>query len=411
MASSKIDLTSSDPVATGFDPARLQRLDDHLARYVDGGRIAGWQVAIERGGQLAHHTTYGNRSVEDDVAWTDDTIVRLFSMTKPITSVAVMMLFEEGHFHLKNPIAKFIPSFASTPVFRSGTPALPVTEAQTEQIAIWHLLTHTSGLTYGFHHAHPTDAIYRQRGFEFGAPEGLDLAGVCDLYASMPLLFQPGTGWNYSVATDVLGRLVEVVSGMPLDEFFRTRIFEPLGMVDTHFRVPDDKQDRRATLHYRDPATRKATKMGTGAFGKGEVLSGGGGLHGTMADYLRFCRMLLNGGELDGVRILSPRTIRYMTQNHLPGGVDLETFGRGTFAESANDGVGFGLGFSVAIDPVHNKVPDSVGSYGWGGMASTTFWCDPVEDMAVVFLTQLVPSGTYPFLPYLHQLVTQSLTA
>ena len=373
------DLVAADPTSLGFDPDRLRRIDDHLARYVDGGRIAGWQVAVERSGQLAHHATYGMRDMESGEPWRDDTIVRLFSMTKPITSVAVMMLLEEGHFQLKDLVSKFIPSFGSTPVFRSGSAALPITEPQTEKMRIWHLLTHTSGLTYGFHNAHPTDAIYRKNGFDLGGPSDLDLAGICDRFASMPLVFQPGTQWNYSVATDVLGRLVEVVSGMDLDEFFRTRIFEPLGMVDTHFRVPDDKQDRRAQLYMRDPKTRKARRMSAGGFGRGGYFSGGGGLHGTMADYLRFCRMLLNGGELDGARLLSPRTVRYMTTNHLPGGVDLETIGRGTFAESANDGVGFGLGFSVALDPVHNKVPDSVGSFGWGGMASTTFWCDPIS--------------------------------
>lgn len=405
------DLSSSaDPASLGFDADRLRRIDDHLARYVVDGKLAGWQVAVTRRGEIAHHSTHGQRDLASGAEWSDDTIVRLYSMTKPITSVAAMMLYEEGGFQLKDPVSKYIPSFASTPVYRTGSFQAPVTDPQVEPMRIWHLLTHTSGLTYGFHYAHATDAIYRANGFEWGNPEGLDLEACCDRWASMPLAFQPGTEWLYGVSTDVLGRIVEVVAGMPLDAFFRTRIFEPLGMTDTDFWVPDDKRDRFAQLYFRDASTKKAAPMPADPLTESpKMLTGGGGLCGTMTDYLRFCQMLLNGGELDGHRILSPRTVAYMTTNHLPGDADLEQYGRPLFAETTFDGVGFGLGFSVMTDTASNRVLGGPGSYSWGGAASTVFWNDPAEELSVVFLTQLLPSSTYPLRPYLQQLVYQSL--
>lgn len=402
--------TTTDAGALGFDPARLQRIDHHFARYVDEGRLAGWQVAVMRNGQLAHHTTYGKRNLETDTDWTPDTIARLYSMSKPITSVAAMILHEEGHFQLKDPVAKFIPAFAETPVFRGGSFRAAVTEPQTEPMRIWHLLTHTSGLTYGFHNSHATDAIYREAGFEWGNPPGLDLAACCDAWAGLPLVFQPGSEWNYGVSTDVLGRVVEVVSGQPLDVFLRERILDPLGMDDTDFWVPEEKRDRFAELYYRNPATRQATKMPAPALtSRPTMLGGGGGLCGTAADYLRFAQMLLNRGELGGVRILGSRTVDYMTRNHLPGNADLEVYGRPLFAETTFDGVGFGLGFSVVLDAAANRSPGTEGTYSWGGAASTIFWNDPAEELTALFLTQLLPSNTYPIRPQLQQLVYQAL--
>jgi CubicO group peptidase (beta-lactamase class C family) len=322
-----------------------------------------------------------------------------------------MMLYEEGAFQLKDPVARFVPSFADSRVYRSGSVHAPVTEAITEPMRIWHLLTHTSGLTYGFHSQHVTDALYRAAGFEWFTPDGLDLAGCCDRWAALPLAFQPGREWNYGVSTDVLGRVVEVVSGMTLDEFFRRRIFEPLGMTDTGFWVRDDQIDRAARLYSPDPATGRAFVSPLERVDRvaPDCLSGGGGLWGTAADYVRFCRLLLGRGELDGVRLLGSRTVDYMTRNHLPGGADLEQFGRPLFAETTYDGVGFGLGFSVVLDPVQNRVLSAAGEYAWGGAASTAFWCDPAEDLAVVFLTQLLPSSTHPIRPQLKQLVYQAL--
>ncbi len=402
--------TTADPSTLGFDPTRLQRIDDHFAAYVDDGRLAGWQVAVMRKGRLAHHSTYGKRDLESGADWSPDTVARMYSMSKPITSVALMMLHEEGRLQLKDPVAKFIPSFADTPVYRSGSFQAPLTEPQTEPMRIWHLLTHTSGLTYGFHNSHATDAMYRNDGFEWGIPAGLDLEACCERWAALPLVFQPGTEWNYGVSTDVLGRVVEVISGQPLDVFLQERIFGPLGMTDTAFWVPDEKRDRFAELYYRNPGTGHAAKMPSPKLAeKPEMLSGGGGLCGTAADYLRFAQMLMNRGELDGVRILGSRTVDYMTTNHLPGNADLEEYGRPLFAETTFDGVGFGLGFSVVLDSAANKVPWSVGSYSWGGAASTTFWNDPTEEITAVFLTQLLPSSTYPIRPQLQQLVYQAL--
>lgn len=411
MLSGMTDLPSlADPSTLGFAPDRLQRIDDHFAQYVDDGRLAGWQVAVMRGGQLAHHSTYGKRDLETGADWSSDTVARMYSMSKPITSVAAMILHEEGRFQLKDPVSKFIPSFADTPVYRSGSFQAPLTEPQTEPMRIWHLLTHTSGLTYGFHNSHATDAMYRNDGFEWGIPAGLDLAASCERWAALPLVFQPGSEWNYGVSTDVLGRVVEVISGQPLDVFLQERIFEPLGMTETAFWVPQDKQDRFAELYYRNPATGKAAKMPSSKLEeKPEMLGGGGGLCGTAADYLRFTQMLMNRGELDGSRILGSRTVDYMTSNHLPGDADLEQYGRPLFAETTFDGVGFGLGFSVVLDPAANRVPGSVGSYSWGGAASTIFWNDPAEEITAMFLTQLLPSSTYPIRPQLQQLVYQAL--
>ena len=403
--------STADPRSLGFDPDRLARIDRHFVPFVDDGRLPGWQVVVSRHGQVAHHATYGQRDIRAGTPWTDDTLVRLYSMTKPITAVAAMMLYEEGAFELKDPVSKFVPAFAHSRVYRSGNAYKPVTDPLVEPIRIWHLLTHTAGLTYGFHHQHVTDAIYRAKGFEWGAPDGLDLAEVCDLWAAMPLVHQPGAEWNYGVATDVLGRVVEVASGMTLDEFLGERILGPLGMHDTAFFVPDEAAGRAARLYSPQPGTGLAalSPMDPVPTGLPRFLSGGGGLWGTVADYLRFAHFLLGRGALDGVRLLGTRTVDYMTRNHLPGNADLERFGRPLFAETSYDGVGFGLGVSVMLDPVHNKVLSSPGEFAWGGAASTAFWCDPVEQIAVVFATQLLPSSTHPIRPQLKQLVYSAL--
>jgi CubicO group peptidase (beta-lactamase class C family) len=400
-----------DPAEVGFDIDRLGRIDRHFADYVDDGRLPGWLTVVARHGKVVHVGAYGMRDVEAGLPIEADTIFRIYSMSKPITSVAAMMLYEEGGFELKDEVSRFIPSFADTLVYHSGSYVNPITEPMVEPMRIWHLLTHTSGLSYGFHYSHPVDAIYRAAGFEWGVPRDLDLAACCDRFAELPLVFQPGSSWNYSVSTDVLGRIVEVVSGQSLDAFFNERIFEPLGMTDTAFFVDDDDHGRLAALYVPEPGTLKAiaTPMGREAARRPTYLSGGGGLVSTAHDYHRFAQMLLGGGELDGTRLLSPRTVAYMTRNHLPGGADLEAFGQSSFSETTFDGVGFGLGFSVVEDSVANKVLSSVGDYGWGGAASTAFWVDPAEDITVLFLTQLLPSSTHPIRPQLKQLVYQAL--
>jgi CubicO group peptidase (beta-lactamase class C family) len=409
MSDLKVEL---DPTEAGFDPDRLARIDSHFASYVDDGRLPGWLVLVTRGGRVVHLATCGRRDTEAGLPIEIDTLFRIYSMTKPVTSVAAMMLYEEGAFELKDEVSRFIPAFADMRVYRSGSAMNAVTGPATEPIRIWHLLTHTSGLTYGFHHAHPVDAMYREAGFEWGTPPEQDLAACCDVLASLPLLFQPGAEWNYSMSTDVLGRVVEVASGTTLDRFFQERIFEPLGMIDTAFSVPASDHDRLAALYGASPRSRRAVRldaMGDAAKKPPTYLSGGGGLVSTAADYHRFTQMLRGGGALDGVRLLGPRTLRYMTRNHLPGGTDLEHFGRPLFAETTFDGVGFGLGFSVLGDPAANRVLSTAGEFGWGGAASTVFWVDPVEDVTALFLTQLLPSSTHPIRSQLRQLVYQAL--
>jgi CubicO group peptidase (beta-lactamase class C family) len=411
----KID---ADPEEVGFDPARLARLDRRLARYVDEGLLPGFLVTVARHGRLAHVGSAGYRHVEDALPVEDTTRWRIYSMTKAVTSVAAMMLYEEGAFQLTDPITHWLPEFADTRVYVAGSAQRPVTEPQTEPIRVWHLLTHTSGLTYGFHHAHPVDAMYRAAGHEWGAPAGATLADCCAQWAALPLVFQPGSEWNYGVSTDVLGRLVEVVSGLSLDEFFEQRIFAPLGMTDTSFGLrPDDDPAELARLyaptrdHPLGPPTgiQPLDAMGATALSKPAYLSGGGGLVSTAADYLRFVEMLRRGGEHADGRLLGPRTVAHMVRNHLPGNADLETFGRPLFAETPLRGVGFGLGFSMVIDPARYGIVANRGEYSWGGAASTAFYVDPVDDLTVCFYTQLLPSSTLPVRAYLRSLVNQAL--
>jgi CubicO group peptidase (beta-lactamase class C family) len=395
----------TDPADVGFDPSRLDRVDRHFRRYVDDGRLPGWLITVSRQGRLAYVASYGSRDVEAGLPVETDTLWRIYSMTKPITSVAALMLYEEGAFELTDPVSTLIPSFAGVRVYTGGSDVKPVTVPATEPVRIWHLLTH------------PVDAMYRQAGFEFGWPKGMDLAGCCDAWAALPLLFQPGAEWNYSVATDVLGRVVEVASGQSLDEFFSSRILGPLGMTDTGFWIDESEATRLGALYTPGAAgsLRRMDEMGRVAHRPPRVLSGGGGLISTAADYHRFTQMLLDrpgspGGELDGVRLLGPRTVAYMTRNHLPGGADLETFGRPLNAEAPQRGVGFGLGVAVVIDAAAGKVLGSEGECSWGGLASTAFWVDPAEELTASFFTQLVPSSTYRIRPQLRQLVYQALT-
>ncbi len=404
---------TTDPADLGFDPERLERIDSFLRTYVDDGKLPGWQLQLARHGEVAHRSSYGKRDIEADLPIEDDTVFRIYSMTKPVTSVATMMLYEEGAFELTDPVSRYLPSFADMQVYEAGNALKPKLRPAANPIEIRHLLNHTSGLTYGFHHVHVQDEIYRSRGYEWGTPPGKDLAACVDDWASMPLRFDPGTKWNYSVATDVLGRLVEVCSGMSLDKFFDERIFGPLGMSDTTFHYRDEHAERLAALYIPDPRTGKATR--NDAFGDAfktrgaDMLSGGGGLVSTTDDYGKFCEMLRRGGEYDGGRLLGNRTLDFMTMNSLPGDQDLEQVGIPLFSETRYDGVGFGLGFSVVMDPAAYGTLSSPGEFAWGGAASTAFWVDPLEDLTVIFMTQLLPSSTFPIRTQLHQLIYQSL--
>lgn len=400
-----------DAAEVGMDAGRLERVDRHFRRYVDDGRLPGWSVLVARRGRIVHLSHYGMRDVEASLPVEPDTVFRIYSMTKPITSVAAMMLWEEGGFALTDAVHRYLPEFRDTRVWAGGSSRAPITTPQADPMRIWQLFTHTSGLTYGFHYVHPTDELYRAAGYEFQAPKGATLADACEVWAGLPLRFQPGTRWNYSVSTDVLGRLVEVVSGQSLDVFFRERIFEPLGMTETAFDAIE-WADRLAALYVPTPGTKQAMRFdpfGKPALRKQTFLSGGGGLVSTMHDYHRFTQMLVNGGELDGARVLGPRTLGLMARNHLPGGADLASLAEEGMSELAPQGLGFGLGFAVTLDPGAARLAGSVGDLAWGGAASTGFWVDPAEELTSVFMTQLLPSSTYPLRAELRQLVYQAI--
>ncbi len=403
----------AEPAEVGLDAARLARVDAFLRRYVDEAKLPGWLVSVTRHGKVAHLSTYGHRHVEDGLPVEVDTLFRIYSMTKPITSVAAMTLYEQGAFELTDPVSRYIPSFADVRVFTGGSDLKAVTVPATEPVRMWHLLTHTAGLTYGFHHSHPVDALYRAGGYEWSVPTGITSEAACDFWASKPLLFQPGAEWNYSVATDVLGRVVEVLAGASLDAVFADTVFAPLGMDSTSFSVGEADAARLARLYLAMPGGGfvPGDAMGRSVLAPPAFLSGGGGLVSTAGDYHRFTEFLRCGGTLDGTRLLSPRTVAFMTRNHLPGDATLEDFGRPLFAETPFSGVGFGLGFSVVLDPAATHVLGNRGEYGWGGAASTAFSIDPVEDVTVSFFTQLLPSSALPIRSMLRQLVQQAVVA
>jgi CubicO group peptidase (beta-lactamase class C family) len=400
----------SDGIDVGVSVDRLCRLDEVLHRYVDVGKLPGVQTAVSRHGTVVHRDCYGCTDVDAGKTVAPDTMYRIYSMTKPITSVALMMLYEEGHFLMENPVSRWLPEFADLSVWVDGTADAPQTRPLDAPLTVHHLITHTSGLTYGFQYQHPVDELYRRNDLgNFSVPE-YDLDECLRRLGRLPLLFEPGTRWNYSMSTDVCGALVERMSGQPLDEFFRTRIFEPLGMHDTDFCAPGSQTDRCSVLYVFAPGKGMRPMASAAAMTRRPaMLSGGGGLVSSTDDYLRFCQMLLNGGELAGVRLLSPRTLRFMATNHLPGRRTLNDMGQSTFAETAMEGTGFGLGFSVLLDPAANRSLGTPGQFAWGGAASTAFWVDPIEDLTVVFMTQLLPSNTYPLRRHLQAGVYQAL--
>ena len=402
-----------DAKEVGLDSTRLKSINKHFDRYVDEGRLAGYAVAVARHGKVAYFSMYGSKDSETGTPITDDTIYRIFSMTKPVTSIALMMLVERGLLQLTDPVSKFIPSFGQTRVWNTGTVLKPLTNALTEPIRIWHLLTHTAGMTYGFMYTDVVDDMYRRAGFEAGVAYKDSLEVVCDKYAALPLLFQPGSSWNYSVATDIVGRVVEVVGKMPLDEFFEKNIFQPLEMHDTAFWVPKEKHERVASLYRYDETNHKKAKIsgfGNSSLEKPAFLSGGGGLVSTASDYFKFIRMLEGRGKSGDVQLLSSRTFEMMVMNHLPNNADITTFGRPLGEEIFYDGLGFGLGFGVVVDQAKTRVACPNGTFSWGGMASTAFWVDPVNEISAMFFTQLIPSSTYPIRPYLRSLVYAAVT-
>ncbi|MDC2957833.1 serine hydrolase [Streptomyces gilvifuscus] len=401
-----------DPSEVGLDAKALDRLDQHLAHHVDEGRVPGFLVAVARGGRVAHLTMLGRRDVAAGLPVEHDTLWRIYSMTKPVTSVAALMLVEEGRLSLDDPVARHLPVFADPQVYVSGSGDDVRTRPARGPILIRHLLTHTAGLTFAFYRSHPVDALYRAAGLESSVVPGTDLARTVDVYASLPLQFEPGTQWNYSVASNVLGRVIEVVSGQSLDVFFAERILGPLGMSDAGFQVTDEQAPRLAELYGETDSGGIEPVPGLPLRGgRPRLLSGSGGMVASAHDMHRFMELLRRRGELDGVRLLNPETVDLMTRNHLPGNADLRSFGsRPAHDEPNNDGVGFGLGVSVVIDPERTQVPSTLGAYGWSGAATTTFWVDPVHDLTVQFMTQVRPKTSLRIVPDLKRLVHEAIT-
>lgn len=401
---------SHNPADLGMSAEQLAHVDAAMHAYVDKGKLPGVQTLISRRGQLVHHDVYGFADVEAGKRVTPETIYRIYSMTKPITSVGLMMLYERGHFLLENPITRWLPEFADVRVWVGGTADAPQTRPAARPITVHDVLTHLSGLTYGFHYQNPIDEMYRADHLGDFTEPSYDLTEGIGRMAALPLLFDPGTRWNYSMSTDVCGRLIEVMSGQPLDEYLRDHVLEPLGMHDTAFSAPESDLDRCSPLYVRgaDGALHRMASADT-MVQPPKYLAGGGGLVGTAPDYLRFTHMLLGGGALDGVRLLSPRTLSYMTRNHLPDGKLLNELGQSTFSEATMAGTGFGLGFAVIEDAAALQNLATEGEISWGGAASTAFWVDPVEELCVVFMTQLLPSSMYPLRRQLRATVLPAL--
>lgn len=397
-----------------FDPTRLTRIDEWMKSYVDAGKYPGSTFLLAQGGEIVHRATTGYRAVAEKKPFEEDTIARIFSMTKPIASVGLMMLAERGLFHLDAPVSAFIPEFADCHALTPGAATLDDVEPCPTP-TLHQIVTHTSGLTYGFNPG-PVSAAYMEKKIDF-SPRRPGLAEQVKALASAPLVFQPGERWEYSVGIDVIGRVIEIVSGRPLDEWMREEIFEPLGMDDTFFQIPDAKIDRVASLYTSNesgeaiglgPAKdeivmREVETAEKSAWRKVTTFSGGGGLLSTIDDYFAFAEMLRKGGQHNGERLLSPSTLAFMRRNHLSG--DIASMGPKSFAETPMSGTGFGIGGSVVLDPALARAPGSVGDFSWGGIASTIFWIDPVTDMTVIFMTQLTPSSSYPNRPQLKALV------
>ena len=402
------------PKEAGFDADRLARIAPFVDKhYIANGKLPNAQFLLARDGEEIHRFGLGTARAGGP-ALANDTIFRIASMTKPVTSIAFMMLIEEGLVALDDPVARVIPEFANLGVYSGGggdAPFMPVKPAPAMRMV--DLMTHMSGLTYGLQNRTNVDAAYRKAELDMARKLPNNDAFVAAL-AGIPLEFAPGTSWNYSISTDVLGVVVARLSGMTLGEFFRTRIFEPLGMTDTGFDCPMDQQHRLADAFAYVPG-KPPRLIDPGASSNlvrpAGFHSGGGGLLSTIDDYHKFCRMLIGRGATDGVRIVSPKTLDLMTRNHLPGGADLTQMSKSLFSEAYNAGAGFGLGFGVTIDPARTLISGSAGEFYWGGMYSTAFFIDPLEGLHMVFMTQLMPSSAYPIRRQLKTLIYSALAA
>ncbi len=406
---SKLELCSPEEV--GMSSEQLEHIEHHLqGQYIDKEKIAGCSTLIARSGKVCYFKQQGMRDLERQSPMTEDTLFRIYSMTKPITSVALMQLFEKGKFALTDPVYKYIPEWKHLGVYKAGSFPLFESTPCRNPMTIKDLFMHTSGLTYDFLRATNIDHAYRKR--HIGWPyKDNTLQTMIDDLAKLPLVYEPGTRWNYSVSVDVMGYLIEKISDQSLPDYFDEHILKPLGMEDTFFSIPKDKQERFASCYFRG-ADKKLNLQDDGQdseFQDRIFYSGGGGLISSMQDYLKFCEMLRNRGELNGQRIIGSRTLDYMTRNHLPDNQDMSVFATGTFSETAYEGVGFGLGFATKLDAAKNANLGSEGEFFWGGAASTIFWVDPKEDLVVIFMTQFMPSATFNFRGQLQSIIYPAL--
>ncbi len=401
-------LPTVKPAKQGFSAERLERITQMTQQYVDEGKLAGAITMVARHGKIVHFEAVGHRGADDPTPLKKDDLFRIYSMTKPITAAAVMQLYEQGQFHLSDPVSKFVPELKNLKVLNREGEQVPVAREMTMQ----QLLTHTTGLSYGFNPTgDPVDKFYADA--KLWAAKDLDEFAA--KLGQIPLKFDPGTQWHYSVAVDVTGLIVQRISGQPFDEYLAEHIFAPLGMVDTFFAVPADKLDRFLPNHMIDPKTKKLAQIPQGGteamrdYQHVTLFSGGGGLVSTTMDYMRFAETMRNGGELDGIRILSPKTVKYMATNHLPASMTNGGSGEQPTLGRPLRGFGFGLGFGLVTDPAAGGVIGSVGEFNWGGAAGTVFWIDPVEDVTVVGMIQLMGSP-YPFRADLKVATYQAMT-
>ena len=399
------DLSEREPETVGMSAERLDRITALAQRYVDEGKLAGVITLVARDGAIVHYEAVGQRGADDARPMTKDALFRIFSMTKPVTAVAAMMLYEEGRFQLADPVSKFVPELADLTVLGEDGVIRPAESEMNMQ----QLLSHTTGLSYGFN---PNDAVDRLYG-EAELWRAADLDEFAQKVATLPLKFEPGSRWHYSIAVDITGLVVQRISGMSFDAFLRERMFEPLGMEDTFFNVPPEKRDRLLPNHTWDAENDKLVQIEDDgefvSYADETLYSGGGGLVSSTMDYLRFSEMVRRGGELDGVRLLSPKTVAYMTRNHLPGALTAGGQGERPGATLMGAGFGFGLGFGVQTDPVASRVIGSAGEYNWGGAAGTLFWIDPVEEIVTIGMIQLMGSP-WPLRAEMKVLTYQALT-
>lgn len=404
------------PEALGISSSRLNRVYELTSSYIGKGKLAGTLTFVSRRGQVAHLQCQGKMNLETGEDIKEDTIFRIYSMTKPITTVMAMILYERGYFQLYTPITRFLPEFKDMEVFVSGTADDYKTVKATRDINVADLMTHTAGLTYYFDMASPVGELYRRKAFSDFGSDDFFMADFIKKLSEMPLLFTPGTKWNYSYATDVLGYLLEVITGKNLDTLFKEEIFEPLGMVDTDFYVPQDKLSRFASLYLHNSANLASGTVQTLSEFKSPDSSyhslpskkaGGGGLVSTVSDYYKFASMLLNKGLYGDKHLVSPKTVDLMMSNFLPG--DILSSAVSDMSAMIPAGYGFGLGGAVMQDPARARMLGTAGEYSWSGAAHTSFFVDPKEKLIGILMTQLFPFGSYDIGNQFKQAVYQSI--